>query len=153
MPELLIEPVAVLAVDGHLPRPRRFDARALRELPRRELGPLQIDCYSGRSVGHVAGLAGVRLTDLLDAAGFSTQPRSELKRCVVIAGARDGYRAIFSWNELYNSPLGRDALVVYELDGRPLPQRLGALCLVSAGDARLGPRHLRDLQSVSAQRL
>lgn len=142
---------ASLVLSGHLPQPCTLDLDAITALPRHELGPTQVNCFTGRPVASVRSMAGARLVDLLDAAGFSTQPRGQLKRCIVLGVGLDGYRAMFSWNELYNASLGEDVLVLYERDGLPLDGAIGPLSLISAGDRQLGPRHLRHLQGIHVQ--
>jgi len=139
---------ARLSVAGPLLRPCSHSIRSLRRLPRHELGPVQVNCFTGRPVASVLSYAGARLIDLLDDAGLSSTPRSRLKRCVILAGSQDGYQAIFSWNELYNSPIGAGVLVLYERDGQALDTHLGELSLISAHDTQLGPRHLRLLSSI-----
>lgn len=142
---------ATLALSGHLPASADLSLAALAALPRRELGPTQVNCFTGRPVANVRSLAGACLLDVLDAAGFSTQPRSQLKRCIVMGLGTDGYRAMFSWAELYNSDIGAGVLVLYERDGVPLDSTLGPLALISSNDRQLGPRHLRGLQGVHVQ--
>jgi hypothetical protein len=61
---------------------------------------------------------------------------------------QDGYEAIFSWNELYNATIGEKVLVLYERNAQALDAHMGRLCLISANDTRLGPRHLRGLLEV-----
>ncbi|MBS0454331.1 MAG: hypothetical protein JSS14_23785 [Proteobacteria bacterium] len=158
--DLLPEPLqaactaeASLALSGHLPHPRTLDMSALTALARHELGPTQVNCFTGRPVATVRSMAGARLVDILDAAGFSTQPRGELKRCIVMATGLDGYGAMFSWNELYNASLGHGVLVLYERDGLPLDPALGPLSLISAHDRQLGPRHLRHLEGIHVRML
>lgn len=142
-----------LEVLGLVPRPGVLALPALQDLPRHDLGPTQVLCYSGRPVAQVDSYVGARLVEVLDACGLSERPRSELKRCVVVAQGNDGYQAIFSWNELYNSTIGEKALVLYEKNGAPLEAHLGRICLISANDARLGPRHLRGLSQVAVKML
>ena len=67
---------------------------------------------------------------------------------MVIASGEDGYRALFSWCELYNADIGSGVLVLYERDGQALPAGVGPLSLISANDRQLGPRHLRHLQGI-----
>jgi len=150
-PRLRME--GLLEVAGGVPRPGAFALDALRRMARHDLGPTQVLCYSGRAVAQVDSYAGVRLVDVLDACGFSERPRPELKRCIVAASGDDGYQALFSWNELYNSVIGEKVLVLYEKNGGALEPHLGALCLISANDARLGPRHLRRLERVAVTML
>ena len=143
----------LLDVTGLVPRPVVLTLAALERLPRHDLGPTQVLCYSGRPVAQVDSYVGARLVDVLDGCGLSERPRSELKRCVVVARGDDGYLAVFSWNELYNSTIGDKVLVLYEKNAEPLDAHLGRICLISANDARLGPRHLRGLLQVSVTML
>ena len=144
------EPLKIL---GLVPRPRVFTVGDLVSLGRHQLGPTQVLCFSGRAIVQVDSYAGARLVDVLDQCGLSERPRPELKRCVVRARGQDGYEAIFSWNELYNSTIGEKVLVLYEKNSAPLDAHLGTVCLISANDARLGPRHLRGLSQVTVQML
>lgn len=137
-----------LRVSGMVPRPTSFSANALKEFARRDLGPTEVLCFTGRPVAQVESYTGVRLTEILDACGFSEQPRSDLKRCVIVAVGQDGYEAVFSWSELYNAIIGERVLVLYERNARALDAHMGRLCLISANDSRLGPRHLRGLFEV-----
>lgn len=142
-----------LAVSGHVPHPKAFDLHELKALPRHELGRTEVLCMTGREVARVDSYAGVRLIDVLDATGLSTLQRIELKRCIIIAYGLDSYRAFFSWNELFNTSVGKSVLVLHEREGQPLDAHMGTLALISAADTRLGPRHLRHLASVAVQML
>lgn len=143
-------PVArpMLALSGHLPRERVFALSDLLKFERHDLGPTQVNCFTGRPVVHVQSFAGVRLRDVLDDSGFSAQPRSQLKRCVIVAAASDGHRAAFSWSELYNTAVGDGVLILFERNGCALDGQLGPLSLISTRDHQLGPRNLRQLHSV-----
>jgi hypothetical protein len=66
---------------------------------------------------------------------------------------KDGYRALFSWHELFNGPGGDGVMVALEKDGQPLGADEGKLCLVSFKDERPGPRRIRYLASVDVRRL
>ena len=145
-------PSGALDVLG-VPRPRVFTVQDLERLDRHDLGPTQVLCFSGRPIAQVDSYVGARLVDVLDSCGLSERPRPELKRCVVCARGQDGYQAIFSWNELYNSAIGGKVLVLYQKNAEPLDAHLGAICLISANDARLGPRHLRGLSQVTVRML
>jgi DMSO/TMAO reductase YedYZ molybdopterin-dependent catalytic subunit len=96
---------------------------------------------------------GVLLRDVLDRAKLTEKNRNDLRRSVVIVTASDGYRAVFSWAELYLSPIGEGVLVVYERDRSPLADSEGPLALVSLKDTRPGPRHVKWLRSVEVSAL
>src|SRR5262245_48428356 len=49
---------------------------------------------------------GVRLRDVLDRAGLVERAPRDLRKTLIVVEARDGYRALFTWPELYLSPNG-----------------------------------------------
>ena len=61
--------------------------------------------------------------------------------------ASDGYEVVFSWAELFVSPVGDDVFVVYERDGAPLPDDEGRIALVVATDLRPA-RHVKWLRTL-----
>jgi len=96
---------------------------------------------------------GCLLRDVLERAKPVEKGRFGFRRSVVIATASDGYRAVFSWAELYLTPIGDGVLVVYERDGAPLGDDEGKIALVSFKDTRPGPRHVKWLQSIELRTL
>lgn len=130
---------------GAVKTPLRLTADELRNFPAEQIGSFT---QARRTDGAESSstVRGVRLTALLDRAALAAPDRNDWKATVVIATASDGYRVAFSWPELFNSPLGANVLVLFERDGEPLGDNEGAVALVSAGDQRTGPRHVRWLR-------
>ena len=77
----------------------------------------------------------------------------EPKKMAIIAGASDGYKVVFSWNEIFNSPIGDGVIVFFEKDGFPLADDEGRIALVSTKDLRTGPRHVKWLQSIEVRKI
>lgn len=136
---------------GALPHCRHVGRSELLAMPGTAGGPLVVECYSGRHIRRVSRLRGVLLTDLLDLAGMPALPRSQAKQMVIAVQAGDGYACLFSWHELYNSPIGEGAMLVVEQDGVQLPAAAGGLQLMSLRDRRLGPRQAIAVQRISVR--
>jgi DMSO/TMAO reductase YedYZ molybdopterin-dependent catalytic subunit len=83
--------------------------------------------------------------------GLAERDRFDWRKSVVVAIARDGYRAAFSWPELANTPGGAQVMVAYERDGAPLSEQEGPLALHAPGDTRTGPRHVKWLQRIEVR--
>lgn len=97
---------------------------------------------------------GVRLRDLLSAAdGADPAHDRTLRNAVFEAVADDGYRALFSWGELFNGSAGEQTIVVLARNGEPLDARQGPLALRALADHRPGPRHIRNLCALRVHRL
>jgi len=99
------------------------------------------------------GYGGVRLVDLLGEADIRQDARHALRRTYVVATATDGFQAVFSWGELFNTPVGRGVLVAFERDGAPLRDGEGSITLVSLADERPGTRHVKWLQRIEVRRV
>src|SRR5215472_7642217 len=128
-----------LSVDDlkRLPVQRMDDVRSIRDAG--------AGTSSSDTVRHYVGCL---LRDVLERAKPVEKKRMDFRKSAVIATASDGYRVVFSWAELYLSPIGDGVLVVYERDGAPLDDTEGRIALVSLKDTRPGPRHVKWLQSV-----
>lgn len=95
---------------------------------------------------------GVLMRDALQRAGFGGPNDRAARGAIVEAVADDGYRAFFSWGELFNSPLGDQALLIVTQDDKPLDATAGPLALRSLADLRPGPRHVRNLCALVVKR-
>lgn len=145
-----------LTLKGSVEREVTFSIEELRRLPVQRID-------DRRSVREASGVAsstetarhyvGCLLRDVLERAKPVERKRMDFRRSIVIATASDGYRVVFSWAELYLSPMGDGVLVVYERDGAPLDDSEGLIALVSLKDTRPGPRHVKWLQSIELRTL
>jgi DMSO/TMAO reductase YedYZ molybdopterin-dependent catalytic subunit len=106
-----------------------------------------------RGQAAAGGYGGLRLTELLEEADIRQDARQALRRTYVVAVASDGYQAVFSWGELFNTPVGRDVLIAFERDGSPLREGEGRIALVSLADERPGPRHVKWLSRIDVRRV
>lgn len=146
-------PGVLLVVHGTSAPPLGLDAATLGRLPATRLTQRQT-VSSGASAASERSTvwSGVLLRDLLVHAGFAGGNDRGARTATVEAVASDGYRAVFSWGELFNSPVGEQTLVIVGQDERPLDAAAGPLALRSLSDIRPGPRHVRNLCSLLVRR-
>ncbi|OEZ96823.1 molybdopterin-dependent oxidoreductase [Duganella sp. HH101] len=142
-----------LAVTGAVQHALNLSVADLRQLPAQKLGELPLLRQGGANAGQLANLKGVRLRDLLEQAAVVSRDHNDVKKMVVIATASDGYKVVFSWSELFNSPVGEGVLVYFEKDGQPLGDDEGRIAMVSSKDIRSGPRHVKWLQSIEVKKI
>jgi hypothetical protein len=97
--------------------------------------------------------SGVLLRDVITSAKPVERERHDLRRSIVVATATDGYVAVFSWAELFLSPIGDGAMVVFERDGAPLAANEGPFAIMSLKDTQPGPRHVKWLERLELRRI
>jgi hypothetical protein len=109
---------------------------------------LPLHCGSGESKGRLGSCRGVLLADIINKAEVVVTEHNDTKKMFVVASSDDGYKTVFSWQEIFNSPNGEGILVLLERDGKPLYDGCGKVDLLSARDYLSGPRYVKDLKSV-----
>ncbi|MBW7836878.1 MAG: molybdopterin-dependent oxidoreductase [Sphingomonadales bacterium] len=141
-----------LAISGAVEHALTFSADDLRQLPLQEVNEVRILNHKGDVVSALKNVKGVRLRDILDKAVIKAPEHNDVKKMVIIATASDDYKAVFSWNEIYNSPLGDGVLVIFEADGKALEDE-GPLVTVSTMDIRTGSRHVKWLTGIEVRKI
>lgn len=146
-------PSLTLGLGGLLARPLVIGAADTAAWANHVPAHLDVRNHDGVVVRQLDGYTGVRLRDLLDRAGIADLAHEAQKRTVVVARATDGYAALFSWSELYNSGIGEGVYVLSGCKGLALDDREGRFALFSACDQRSGPRYVRRLAEIELRGL
>jgi DMSO/TMAO reductase YedYZ molybdopterin-dependent catalytic subunit len=142
-----------LTLSGAVERPVVLTVEDLKRFPASQIIELVRPARADRPGDKDQKLTGVRLRDVLERAKPKVAGRSELKTMAIVAGASDGYKVVFSWNEVFNTAVGEGVLVYFAKDGAPLGADEGQIALVSVGDLRSGPRHVKWLREVELRQL
>lgn len=128
-------------------------AAQLDQLPATRLTQQQrVSSAAGTSTERSISFDGVLLREALTQVAYGGPADRAARFTQIEALATDGYRAGFSWGELFNTAVGDQALIVRGADGRPLTAEAGPLALRSLADLRPGPRHVRQLCAVIVRR-
>jgi len=144
---------AQLTVSGAVEQPFTVRVEDLKKFPAAQIVELVRPSRAGVPGDKEQKLTGIRLRDLLDRVKVKTSAHNDLKKMVVIAGATDGYKVVFSWQEIYNSPLAEGMLVYFAKDGAPLGADEGQIALVSLKDTNTGPRHVKWLRDLEVKKV
>lgn len=142
-------PATLLTVQGAGPMTQALTATDLMGLPAASLTQRQsVSSSQGAGTERSVTFAGNLLRDVLLNAGLGGPTDRGARAATIELVATDGYRALFSWGELFNTTVGDQVLVITQQDGRPLDAIAGPVALRSLADLRPGPRHVRNLCAV-----
>jgi len=142
-----------ITVSGVVEHALKLSVDDLRKFPPLQVGELPMVCQSGANLGKLENLKGVLLRDILEKAKVVSHGHNDVKKMAIIATASDGYKVVFSWSEVFNSPVGDGVIVFFEKDGKPLADDEGRIAMVSAKDIRSGPRHVKWLQGLEVRKI
>lgn len=142
-----------ITITGSVKQTLTLQVDDLRKFPAHQVGEVPLVCQSGADKGKLKNFKGVLLRDILNKAAIDAPAHNDVKKIAVIASASDGYKAVFSWNELFNSPIGDGVMVFFEKNGLPLTSEEGRIAMVSSKDNRTGPRHVKWLRGIEVKKI
>lgn len=67
--------------------------------------------------------------------------------------ASDGYKVVFSWNELFNSDMGNQVMIITEEDGKKADTIDDHIAILSPLDKNTGRRYVQNLQEIKVGRV
>ncbi|NCU03948.1 MAG: molybdopterin-binding protein [Chitinophagaceae bacterium] len=67
--------------------------------------------------------------------------------------AADGYKVVFSWNELFNTSVGNNVFIIVESNGKSITESDSRIALISPADEATGRRYVKGLQQVIVSRV
>lgn len=140
-----------LMVSGEVKNPLELSVKDLKKMKSQALKDIPIISKHGTKV--IKSLKGVLLRDVLDKAEILSKKSGDTKIMYIVASASDGYRAVFSWNEVFNSAMSEGILIAYEKNHAELDDHEGKLLLLSAKDFMMGSRHVRWLKSLEVRKI
>ena len=142
-----------VSIGGAVEHPLRLTVADLRKLAPQQAGDVPLVCQSGADMGKIENLRGVLLRDILEKAKVVAPGHNDVKKMIIVATASDDYKVVFSWTEVFNSPVGEGVIVFFERDGRPLADDEGHIAMISTKDLRTGPRHVKWLSGIEVRKI
>lgn len=142
-----------ITVSGAVENTLKLQVDDLRKFPPQQVGEVPLICQTGANMGKLENLKGVRLRDILERAAVVSRDHNDVKKMIIIATASDGYKVVYSWSEIFNSPIGDGVMVFFEKDGKPLTEDEGRIAMISTKDIRSGPRHVKWLQAIEVRKI
>lgn len=91
---------------------------------------------------------GVLLKDVFDSVAFDYEKGTHLNEFYFVFIAADGYKLVYSYNEIFNTETGRSLYVVTELDGKPASDLPNALLILTTTDIKGGRRNMKWLKEI-----
>ncbi|MFO1509926.1 MAG: molybdopterin-dependent oxidoreductase [Steroidobacteraceae bacterium] len=134
-----------ISVTGAVEHTMTLGVEDLRAFPTQKVNEVPLVCQTGANLGKLENFKGVRLRDIIERAKVVAPGHNDVKKMVVIAGASDGYKVVFSWSEIFNSPVGDGVYVFADDEGR--------IAMISTKDLRTGPRHVKWLKDIEVRKI
>jgi len=100
----------------------------------------------------IKNIRGVLLKDVLDKAGLNEDKPKRFSEFYFTCIGSDGYKVVFSWNELFNSETGNHVLIITEEAGKQADVINDRIAIIVPTDKATGRRYVQNLQEIKVER-
>jgi hypothetical protein len=109
-----IEAGKALRIVGRVRRPLVVDVKELCKMASEELHDLPIYCGTGDPKGSIGNCRGVLLEKVISLAEVIREEHNDTKKMYIVVSAEDGYKVVFSWQEIFNTSVGGGVMILIE---------------------------------------
>ncbi len=148
-----IAPTVQMVVTGKIRQDLEFNLADAANFQSIELPPFIIRNHQGEVKDSVRSLQGFLLKDLLKQLEYPIDKPRELNEFYFTLIASDNYKVVFSYNEIFNSPVGHSLYVVTGRDGKNATELPESILIVSAADDHIGPRYIKGVEAILVSRI
>lgn len=96
----------------------------------------------------IKNIKGILLKDIIEKAAIDISSPKLLSEIFVTCVASDNYKVVFSWNELFNTEIGKHVMVITAADGKPAKDGEDRIAIISTMDQATGRRFVKSLAKV-----
>ncbi|RFZ92984.1 molybdopterin-binding protein [Mucilaginibacter conchicola] len=156
---LLLAPVALFAqekskqtlqfaITGEVEKESVITLDSLTQYKLTDIGDVKVTDHLGNFKHQDDKLKGVLLKDVLSHTKFKTTSPKLLSRFYFVCTGIDGYKVVYSWNELYNTAVGDHVYIILEKNGIKAAKMPESLQMTSVADFKTGRRYLHNLDKI-----
>ena len=146
-------PTDVIIVKGRVKAEQHITLADLQAMPVRNIGDVMITNHLGQPKGTAKAMKGVSLKDVLAKTDLETDNPKLNSTYYFVFTASDGYKVVYSWNELLNNQLGSRSFVVTEKEGKKLSEMEERILVITPGDDMTGRRYVKGLSTIQVERV
>jgi hypothetical protein len=139
-------------VSGEVLKTETIDISKLPGYTQVHLDSLRIYTHDMQPKGLMKNINGVLLKDILSAIPFNNENPKVLSEYYIECSATDGYKVIFSWNEVFNSETGKHIMIITSRNGINAGQLDDRIALISPTDQATGRRYVKWLNRIIIHR-
>lgn len=139
-------------VTGKVKKDLTFTLADLTHLPIQHIDSVVITNHLGEKKGTMKNLTVVPLTEVLKKLEVDCDNPKLLSEFYLVLEASDGYKVVYSWNEIFNSATGKNTFVVIKKEDVIATKLPESILLVTPTDLQTGRRHVKNLTRIVVKR-
>lgn len=139
-------------LEGQVRKELLITLDSLRAYPVDTIDSLVITNHLGQRKSTLTNIRGVSLKRILGQADIPVDSPKELSAFYFVFVAADGYKVVFSWNEIFNTKTGDGIFLVAGSNGKDAAELDNRIAVFSQSDAMTGRRYVKGLKKIVVRR-
>lgn len=148
-----IKPTTAFTISGQIKKEIIITLSDLTGLNSLKIDDLVITNHLGVHKGTARGLKGIPVKEILKDLSYNVESPRILNEFYLTFIASDGYKVVYSWNEIFNNPSGDRIFLVTEKEGKPITDMEDRILMINTSDFKTGRRHLKGLDKIRVGRV
>lgn len=148
-----IKPSDEIVISGEVAHELKFTMADLEKMPSKKIDDIVITNHLGEVRGTAKNLKAVPLKIILDKIEFKAESPKVLSEFFLTFIATDNYKAVYSWNEIFNTTTGDNIFLITEKDGKKLSEMPERILVITASDQKTGRRNIKGLNKIVVSRV
>ena len=148
-----VTPTEQFTISGKIKTELKFTLADLNAYETKAIPDIVITNNNGEAKGTAKKLKGILLKSILEKIEFPIEKPKELNEFYFTFIASDGYKAVFSWNEIFNTETGNNIFIITEKDGKKINEMEDRILIITATDFKTGRRHIKGLEKIIVSRV
>jgi len=148
-----ITPTGQFTITGKIKAELKFTIADINTYPVVPIKNVSLTNHLGEVKGDIQNIKGIALKPLLEKIEFETEKPKDLSEFYLIFVASDGYKVVYSWNEIFNSETGNNLFIITEKDGKKLTDLDDRILTITTTDFKTGRRYVKALDKIIVDRV
>jgi hypothetical protein len=148
-----ITPTEQFTITGKVKTELKFTLADINGYPVVPIKNVTLTNHLGEVKGDIQNIKGVALKPLLEKIEFLTEKPKELSQFYLTFVASDGYKVVYSWNEIFNSETGNNLFIITEKGGKNLKDFEDRILTITTTDFKTGRRYVKALDKIIVGRV
>lgn len=148
----VVPPTSEFTVKGFVKNELTLRTKDLAQFKQEDLRDAVIRNQKGEQKRVARGVKGILLKTVLEKANIHAEKPKEYSGIYIVLTASDGYKNVYSWNELFSTEVGKHIYIVMEEGGNTIDQLPGRIQVMSLGEYNSGNRNLRGLAKIEVRK-
>jgi hypothetical protein len=143
-----LNPTHQFTISGQIKKELVITMDSLNSYPIKTIGDIKVTNHLGDFKHQDDKLKGVLLKDILSHAELAANSPKLYSRFYFTCVGADGYKVVYSWNELFNTEVGNQVYILMEKNGIKADKMPESLQMASMLDFKTGRRYLHNLDKI-----